>query len=100
MRKKSVYLGENVADFFERNNPKQVASVLKHRREICDFINKKFTGYYKDPKIREKIASRKEELRRNLNFMNDPLPQTSPFNGVDFVVNRMRLTLPREVYQL
>lgn len=98
-RKLYLDLGESIVDFFERNNPKQVASVLKHRWEVCDFINQNFTDYYKDSKVREKIASKKEELRRNLNFMNDPMPQTSPFIGLELLVNKKRYELPGDVFK-
>lgn len=80
--------------FYKRNDPKKIASVLQHRQLVCDFINKNFTGYYKNPKIRQKIASKKEELRMNLNYVGCLMPSVGSFMGREFFDNAERYMIP------
>lgn len=81
--------------FFQRNNPKKVSSVLKHREKLCNLINKNFSAdYYKDPKARQMIATKMEELRMNLNYMGNPMPAAGRFLGFEFRANDRSYLLP------
>lgn len=64
----------SMAKFFNRHDPTKTENILKHIGQCCDFINSNFDDYEKKPSIRQKIASKKEELRKALNGITCPLP--------------------------
>lgn len=64
----------SMTKFFNRHDPTKVESILKHIGQCCDYINSNFDDYEKKPQIRQKIASKKEELRKALNGIACPLP--------------------------
>lgn len=63
--------------FYQQHDPAKVSSLIKHIGEICDYINTHFDGYYKNSRSRQKIASKKEELRKILDVVPCQLPAYS-----------------------
>lgn len=60
--------------FFTRHDPAELSSVLKRIGECSDYINTHFDGYYENSNFREKVAAKKEELRKCVNSIACPLP--------------------------
>lgn len=70
---------KSIREFFEINDPQKLESLLKHKAEICDFINNNFEGYNADPEKRQLIVTMTQQLKINLNVMGIPFPLFNPF---------------------
>lgn len=60
--------------FYTQHDPTKVSNLIMHIGEICDYINTHFDGYHKHSGFRQKIAAKKEELRKILNSVASPFP--------------------------
>lgn len=71
----SIDSEHSMQDFFQRHDPFELSNQLMHIQECSDFINSNFDGYYsKDSRVRQKIATKKEQLRKSVNSIPSQLP--------------------------
>lgn len=82
----------------EHIQPKTVTNLLKHLNECFKIVNKKFKGYEKDPKVRQVIVSKKEEILMNLiilgnSFLSSELYVWEYFNPFENTAKHNRIDL-------
>lgn len=70
---------DNMQDFFDQNDPKQLSTQLDNLQLCSDFINENFDGYYSDAEKRTTIATKIIELEKTLRYIGFPFPIMNVF---------------------